>query len=142
MSPFARLRDWAATAGFGNFRPKPAAGKRGKGDAGEALAEKFLRRKGYRILARNWRIPAAEVDLVARDGGCLVFVEVKSVHDGGVEPVDQVTAHKRRKLTEAAHAYLARTRGAAPARFDVVTVDFRVRPPAIAHLEDAFEASF
>lgn len=142
MTPFARLRTWAGALGFGNFRPKQAAGKRGKGDAGEALAERFLRRKGYRILERNWRIPAAELDLVARDGACLVFVEVKSVHDGGVEPVDQMTPHKRRKLTEAAHAYLARTRGETPARFDVVTVDFRVRPPEIAHLENAFEASF
>jgi putative endonuclease len=99
-------------------RPRP-------GEAGEDLACRFLEGRGYTILARNFRCRAGEVDIVARDGGATVFVEVKerssSGHGAGHEAV---TWSKRRRIVRAAVLYAA-SRGLTetPLRFDVVSVD-------------------
>lgn len=79
-----------------------------------------------------------EIDLVARDRGELVFVEVKSAHGDEIDPLEQMTRAKRRRLVRAAEDYLRRMRRPLPARFDVVLVDFRVDPTRVEHLRDAF----
>lgn len=116
------------------------------GRRGEHRAASFLRRRGLRILAHSYNSGAAEVDLVARDGDVIVFVEVKtrSASDHG-EPWQAVDAGKRRRITKAAVAYLKQHRLTNhPVRFDIVAViwppGWFVRP-TIEHFENAFEAS-
>jgi len=99
--------------------PRQALGK-----SGEDLACAELRRRGYAILARRFRTPRGELDIVARDGETLVFVEVKARRDERCgTPQEAVTWHKRRRLAAMADDFLARARlGAVPCRFDVVAV--------------------
>jgi len=111
------------------------------GPAGEKAAARFLRKAGYRILARNWRCPAGEIDLIAREGDTLVFVEVKTRRrDDAADPEINVTSFKRRQLTKAARYYLSRQRVSdPPSRFDVVAVVLPESGRAmIEHFIDAF----
>ncbi len=86
-------------------------GKPSRGESGERLAERFLKRdKGYRLVARNWRNPRdrrEEVDLVMRDGEILVFVEVKTRSKKALVPgFHAVDDRKKRVLRRAISAYL------------------------------------
>lgn len=113
------------------------------GNRGERRAAKMLKRKGYRILARQHTNRYGEIDLIARDGDSIVFVEVKtrSSRDAG-HPVEAVTAQKQKKLTQVALAYLKRRRLLEHrARFDVVTVVWPedACDPDVEHIENAFE---
>lgn len=93
------------------------------GRAGEEAAAQFLISQGYRILHRNLRFRAGELDLVAEEDGTLVFVEVKtrsgSSHGTAAEAV---TPRKQGQLIRLASIYLAGIREERPCRFDVVTV--------------------
>lgn len=93
------------------------------GRAGEEAACRFLASQGYRILHRNLRFRAGELDVVAEEGGTLVFVEVKtrsgSSHGTAAEAV---TPRKQAQLVRLACIYLARQGEERPCRFDVVTV--------------------
>ena len=114
------------------------------GQLGEDVAARFLERRGYRILARNLRSRLGEIDLVARDGGTLVFVEVKARRGGAGEPPQvAVDARKRSRLARLALEYLAREwlRDLA-CRFDVVavTLDAAGGPPRVEHFPGAFAA--
>lgn len=126
------------------FGPLRTTWNRWLGARGERVAARHLRRLGLRIITRNYRTPQGEVDLVAREGGTLVFVEVKTRRRG--EPAEAVTPEKRRRLTLAALAFLKRHRllnRDVPCRFDVVAVvwpDGRGRP-RIDHERGAFEAT-
>ena len=113
------------------------------GAAGEREAARHLRRKGYRILARNWRCEGGEVDLIARDGPWVVFVEVKTRRSGDrVMPEEQVHAHKQGRLRHAAQVFLSRFRGEPPqVRFDVMAVVWpeSSQAPEVRHHPHAFE---
>jgi len=91
---------------------------------GEKLAASFLKRQGYRILARNYVSPVGEMDIVAREGEELVFVEVKTrTSEGFGGPLRAVGRAKRRKIVQVARSYLARYRlDECPCRFDVVGI--------------------
>ena len=109
--------------------PRPSA--RDSGLAAEEAAARFLESRGLAIVARNYRTRFGEVDLVARDGATLVFVEVRKrswrAYGGAAASVD---ARKQSRLVAAARHYLARL-GAEPAcRFDVVTWDGESAAPA------------
>ncbi len=113
------------------------------GVAGEQAAADFLSARGWRIVARNWRSPRDrrdELDLVARDGDVLVFVEVKTrAATALVAGFDTVNARKKRVLRRAATAYLRSLRPPpATFRFDVVEVATNVdgRPPDVRHFEN------
>lgn len=114
------------------------------GQRGEAEAARFLKKKGYTIVARSDRQRLGEVDLIAVDGQTVVFVEVKTrrSHDAG-HPADAVDHDKQRRLTRLALAYL-KQHGLleSPARFDVVAVTWPddASPPSIEHYPGAFEA--
>lgn len=126
-------------------REKDELGKRG-----EALAASFLKRKGYRIIDRNWEGRRGEIDLVARDGQTIVFVEVKtrSTKSFG-SPKDAVTTRKINHIHAVAKEYLKKKRKEGKSvRFDVVAVSIkgntlfdRMRSPQIEHIENAFEVS-
>jgi putative endonuclease len=111
------------------------------GNRGERAAARYLRRRGMRIIARGYRTPRGEIDLVARDGATLVFVEVKSRRQG--TPAEAVTPEKQRRLTVAALHFLKRHNLLdKPCRFDVVAIvwpDDRLSP-TIEHIPNAFEA--
>lgn len=92
------------------------------GRIGEEAAVRLLRRRGYRIRERNVRCPMGELDLVAEDGGTLVFLEVKtrSTFDYG-GPFEAISPAKQRRLIRLAAYYLASRRlGDRPCRFDAV----------------------
>jgi len=98
--------------------------RRQLGGSGETLAAAHLEKNGYRILARNYRTPIGEIDIIAQEGETLVFVEVKTrgTHRFG-HPKEAVTARKQRKLSMAALYYLKGTRNLhRKARFDVVSI--------------------
>ena len=93
-----------------------------RGRSAEARAVAFLVDRGYAIVARNWRCRIGELDLVARDGDTLAFVEIRSRADASRgDALATVGAAKQRKLAQVAAAYLAHARPVARAcRFDVV----------------------
>ena len=94
------------------------------GQESEQVAERYLRRRGYTILARNVRLPEGELDLVAKHGGVLVFVEVKARRTpamGGA--LFAVNGRKRQRLIRVAAQYLAAHRVTdQPCRMDVVVI--------------------
>jgi len=101
------------------------AAQRAGGEA-EEVAERFLVRRGLEVIARNYRTRLGEIDLVARDGATLVFVEVRmrsasSARFGGAAA--SVDARKRRRIEAAARHFLARLAREPACRFDVVTLD-------------------
>jgi putative endonuclease len=121
------------------------AGRAALGAQAEALAARLLEERGLRILERNWRRPQGEVDLIAADGGILVFVEVRSRtgEDHG-HPLETINARKRQRVVRAARLYLQEYSGAANEfRFDVVGITFPKGggSPALLHIEDAFRVS-
>ena len=96
---------------------------RDPGREAEESACRFLRGKGYEIVARNWRTARGELDIVARDGPALVFVEVKARSGTGFGgPEAAVHPSKQRRLIAAARAFLSETASTLPARFDVVAI--------------------
>jgi putative endonuclease len=94
------------------------------GAAGEAEAERVLALAGFAILARRFRCRAGEIDLVARDGKVVVFVEVKTRQGSGFgRPADAITARKRDHMARAARFFLTGLGPCPPpCRFDVVEV--------------------
>ena len=112
------------------------------GQEGEATAERYLRRKGYRIIEKNLRTSLGELDLVAEDGPVLVFVEVKARRTeefGGA--VQAVHRRKQEKVIQLAAQYLARHHLTNRAcRFDVVLFQGTDgTDPKIEHIQNAFE---
>ena len=114
------------------------------GSLGESLARTTLEQRGYAIIATRYRTRAGEIDIVARDGGCLVFVEVKARHhiDRGT-PAEAVTPRKQRRIVAMARDFLARYQSdATSCRFDVVAILVSDGgPPVIDVIRNAFDAS-
>lgn len=109
---------------------------------GQARAERYLRRRGYRIAARNWRAAGGELDLVAiSPDGAVVFVEVKTRRSEAFAPtVAVVNRRKQRHMAAAARQFLRRFRLTdRPARFDVITALASPREKTqIQHYPSAF----
>ncbi|NLG86523.1 MAG: YraN family protein [Firmicutes bacterium] len=94
------------------------------GALGEDFAVSFLKRCGYRIIERNFRCRLGEIDIIAQEGNCLVFIEVKtrrSLRFG--YPQEAVTLTKQAKLRRVAAYYLQRYKKRVPCRFDVLAVN-------------------
>ncbi len=111
------------------------------GAAGEGAACVFLKRKGYRIIDRNYRCPQGELDIVASKGGRLVFCEVKARSGGEFEEaLSAVDAKRRGRMARAASHYLAEKGPARKdCRFDVIALLKDGYEWKIVHVEDAFE---
>ena len=113
------------------------------GKSGEDVACGELERRGYAIVARRYRTRAGEIDIVARDGTTIVFVEVKTRRHGDFgDPLEAVTAGKQRRLTLMALDFLARVKpGSVPCRFDVVSVRWAEQTgPQVEVVKNAFLA--
>jgi putative endonuclease len=109
----------------------------------EELAVALLERSGFRVVARNWRRPEGELDVVADDGGTCVFVEVRSrTGDEFGHPLESINPRKRAQIARAARLYLDQEPTQATGfRFDVVGVTFFAdgRAPEVVHVADAFQ---
>lgn len=119
-------------------------GNRRTGDVGESLAVTFLKKNGYEIVEQNYRSALGEIDVIARDNGVLVFVEVKARRTnryGG--PKWAVTRQKKRKISMVALEYLKKTNQMdADARFDVVAIRLFPGQPGIEIIKNAFELAY
>jgi putative endonuclease len=121
--------------------PRPSGANKALGDRGEALAATFLAGRGWKILHRQYRIGHREIDLVARSGEVVAFVEVKT--RGGLgygHPLYSITRKKRREIQQVAQAWIERH--GAPGdvyRFDAIAILLPVGgEPVIEHVEDAW----
>ncbi|HJW13987.1 MAG TPA: YraN family protein [Thermoanaerobaculia bacterium] len=115
-------------------------GLRGAGQEWEKLAERHLEKAGYRIRARNVRMKAGEIDLIAEEKGVLCFIEVKGRRGFGFGlPEEAVTLEKQRRISRAAEEYIQRKRlENAVCRFDVVSILAAEPEPRVEILRDAF----
>jgi putative endonuclease len=114
--------------------------RHGLGRHGEDLAASHLAAKDYHILDRNWRCETGELDLVARDGPCLVFVEVRTRRGWAMgSPEESITAAKQARLISLGEAYVQAHDWAGDWRIDVVAVemDQRGRLLRVDHYENA-----
>ena len=114
------------------------------GVLGEELAFHFLKKKGYKILLRNYESPMGEIDLIAKERGALVFIEVKTRSSEAMGlPVESVTHFKRHQIVKSAQYYVRRYGiHQVPCRFDVVSVLIpKDGEPALEIIEDAFGES-
>ena len=110
------------------------------GARGEEAARSFLASRGYAIVERQYRGAGGEIDLIAREGECLVFVEVKTSDMGSAAtPEARVSRDKRDHLTRAALHYLGGLTPQPECRFDVVAVRLGDGQPEITHFADAFQ---
>ena len=114
------------------------------GKTGEALAVKCLKKNGYKIIERNYRCQLGEIDIIARDGRVLAFVEVKARRtDAFGGPKWAVTPQKQRKVSMVALQYLKETEQMEqPARFDVVAIRLLSDDPDIEIIKNAFELAY
>ena len=115
-----------------------------KGAAGEVLAARFLRDKGYRIVAANVRSRFGEIDIIAADPRYIVFVEVKARGEDAIyAPREAVTFQKQRRITATAALWLQQHPTSLQPRFDVIEVVTRRGKPMevveIDHLMGAYE---
>jgi putative endonuclease len=137
---FAGIRRWLAQLVEHRRTARRGAPRHSFGRRSERLAERHLRWRGYRILARNFRAAGAEIDLVALDGETLVFVEVKARRSTVAgAPAEAVDERKQRRLRRAAAIFTARRRAdGRPMRFDVVAISGEGRSRTLEHLRNAF----
>ena len=111
------------------------------GQAGEDFAAKYLEEHGYKIIARNYRISTAEIDIIAEREGEIIFVEVKTrsnIRHG--LPVEAVDIRKQKRIIQAAGVFLQDERYSDCAcRFDVIEVYSSGKNFAVRQIENAFE---
>lgn len=145
---FNEIGHWIYSRGrffFNAVNPSRHRSQTQLGQAGERAAARFLQRLGYRIVARSHRQRLGEIDLIALDGDCLVFVEVKTwASEAHGDPSQAVDRRKQEKLSRAALVYL-KARGLLEhrSRFDVISIvwsESKSSQPTIRHFKSAFEA--
>jgi putative endonuclease len=112
------------------------------GISGENLACDELRRRGYAILDRRYRTRCGEIDIIAREGKTIVFVEVKArLTDDFGGAAAAVTGWKQRRIAAMAVDYVARRRlQGCPCRFDVVAIDYDSAGPRVTVYPNAFDS--
>lgn len=110
------------------------------GRKGENLAVTLCKSKKYIIIEQNYRTPFGEIDIIAKDGNILVFIEVKtrSGYAYGA-PFEAVTHRKREKIKKVAMSYMKRFKKEMPCRFDVISISVIDGQQNAEHIIDAFE---
>ena len=114
------------------------------GKTSEAIAARHLKKKGYDILEKNFRTPLGEIDLIARDGNTIVFIEVKArTSDRFGSAKHAVTRKKQKKISMAALVYLKKIKQPdASARFDVVALNAHKTGDLIEIIKNAFDLTY
>jgi len=128
-----------------SVRGEEGVDNRSLGARGEDIAAAFLKGQRFTIIERNFRCKMGEVDIIARDGKTVVFVEVKTRRSEAYGPPQAaLTPFKQRQISKAALAWLAHKRlHEASARFDVIAILLREHQvPAIEHIRNAFELAY
>lgn len=134
MGVLDRVRQWVSGAGGAKTATLAL------GSAGERAAERHLKSRGMKIVARNYKCPAGELDLICADDNTIVFVEVKTLmSDADADPENKINATKQRKL-EAVARYWLRAHGEPEAayRYDAISVVMNDGKPVVRHIEEAF----
>jgi putative endonuclease len=109
------------------------------GKKGEEMAREFLIRKGFKVLATNWRYLKDEIDIIAMHNSQLVIVEVKTRRTNAFgEPEEAVTKNKQKFLVRAANAFVEQKALENEVRFDIISVIVCGKKWQITHIEDAF----
>ena len=138
----AEARSVYNPAAWGRQEQNPIDGMQSRrtGRLGETHATRYLQRRGYDILVRNWRCPRGELDVVARIAGKLVFVEVRTRRQSDTEEAfASITARKRERLLAAIHEWLESNRQQdADWQVDVIGVALGAHT-RIDHVEDALD---
>lgn len=118
--------------------------KKETGDIGEKYAVKYLKRNGYKIIEQNYSKPYGEIDIIARDGKNLIFLEVKTRRqDTMTQPYEAVTRSKQQRIIKTAYAYLRDKKIECFCRFDVCEVFVdpdTLKLIRVNYIENAFEA--
>jgi len=110
-----------------------------KGKEGENLASDFLKKKGFEIIARNFRYKRSEIDLIVKKNNWLVFVEVKMrSSDAYGYPEDFVDRKKATNIIEGAEEYTYQQNWQGNVRYDIVSIREQHGEKEIVHIEDAF----
>ena len=110
------------------------------GKEGEDIAAAFLKKKGFRIIEKNYRTAFGEIDIIAQDRGVIVFVEVKTRSDITFGyPFEAVNPKKREKISKVALCFMKRQKKEFPSRFDVMSITRDRGETRIEHIQDAFE---
>lgn len=115
--------------------------KQSLGKEGERIAERYLKKKGYRLVERNYRCPVGELDLIALDRRVIVFVEVKTRSgDRFGVPLESVHQRKQHKMIKTALFFLSQHRlHHREARFDVLGISVSGPEPMVEHIQNAFD---
>jgi putative endonuclease len=118
--------------------------RRGVGQRGEDLAYEFLKKKGYKLLERNFKSPLGEIDIIAREGKTLAFIEVKTRLSADFGTAKwAVGPQKQRKLSMVALEYIKRwSLSDQAARFDVIAIDFIQGQEKIELFRNAFDLAY
>lgn len=122
---------------------RPPEARKAQGDAAEERACRHLEGAGFTIVERNFRTKGGEIDIVARKGDVLVFVEVRSLEEPAFgAPEESVTPAKRRRIVGAARRYLSKVTPSSwrEARFDVIAIEGRGADAVLRHFPAAFDA--
>ncbi|MBW1888064.1 MAG: YraN family protein [Deltaproteobacteria bacterium] len=114
------------------------------GKRGEELALKKVKRLGYKCIARNYRCALGEIDLIAKDGDCLVFIEIKTRKGKSLGYAKEaVNERKKRQLTKVALAYMkAKDCVNVKSRFDVVAINLSQGKEQIEIIQNAFDMAY
>lgn len=119
------------------------------GQVGEEIAEEYLKKRGYKIIGKNFKTPRwGQIDLIGKDKDTLVFVEVKTRSAASTflygEPQDALNIFQKRALLRAAQFYLLREKYKGPARYDLVAIILgeNEKPLSIELLKMADEEEF
>lgn len=117
------------------------AGNRTNADGGhhfEGLALKYLKRRGLKLLARNYCSRHGEIDLIMQDKDTLVFVEVRyRKHDSYGGAIESIDYHKQSRITNTAESYLQTHSWEGPCRFDIIAIQGKAKPQWIIGAFDA-----
>ena len=109
------------------------------GEKGEAIALDYLQKKGYAILARNYRFKRWEIDIVAEKDNLVVIVEVKTRHSRFMAgPEQTVTRAKQKSIVKTAHEFMVESERDNEVRFDIISILLNDYELDLEHLEDAF----
>lgn len=114
--------------------------RRGKGEEAEALAAEFLKKRGYKVIERNFFTRFGEIDIICRDGNVLVFVEVRSLKRKDFHPLQTLSAQKMSRILEAIEWYLTKKDlyGKQDCRLDIIGVSGSGHSYEIVHIKDAY----
>lgn len=109
------------------------------GHKGEDIAASYLKKKGYKILHRNYKTPLGEADIIAKEKNIIVFIEVKArSSDAFGQPFEAVNYRKQEKLKKIALYYLKHNKIELPVRFDVISIISKDGKNEVKHMAEAF----